>query len=478
LEVIEPKTGSKEARDADLGLTHAKVMQLARLAERHRAWWCRTWIIQEMVLPTQLYVCIGSQVMLWDRLLSASSNWRWYSTDHGHALQAAYHKLRSLHNLRKQWHLSKYSLAIFDLLRLGRESYATDARDNVYGILGLMNPQERRHIQVDYNCAVDQMYAGVTTMLINRYQSMDILLSSFWHKTETSQAWLPSWVVDYRPESYDQEESLGPSWARNNWSITTEGYKAGGDTTSFTTNDEHALKLQLEAVVLDRVVEILPSEQALSEEYRPGRPHTAWTIPQWLRPWLISAIGLIRLASARKSPPFDPRDILHRACDTVRILMQAHRWERLPNDSWAPSRLVVGDDRMLDDILLNIEHLNDKVVRERLRTSHVGYQAFNIDIHKLRHKTLFATECGFTGWAKSDPLQSSVELGPSPSHSVRRDDIIVVPRGASMPWVLRETDVDGEYKLITDCAVYGVMDGELMALVKSGHLHTQQFTLV
>lgn len=478
LEIIEPKIGSKEARDADLGLTHGKVMQLARLAERHRAWWCRTWIIQEMVLPTELYVCIGSQVMLWHRLLSASSNWRWYSTDHGHALQAAYHKLRSLDNLRKQWHLSKYSLAIFDLLRLGRESYATDARDNVYGILGLVNPQERQHIQVDYSCAVDQMYAGVTTMLINRYQSIDILLSSFWHKTETSQAWLPSWVVDYRPESYDQRQSLGPSWARNNWSITTEGYKAGGDAIPFPSNNKHALKLHLEAVVLDRVVEISPSEQALSEEYRPGRPHTAWTVPQWLRSWLISAIGLIRSASARKSSPFDPRDILHRTCDTVRILMQAHRWERLPNDFWAPSRLVLEDDRMLDDILLNIEHLNDKIVRERLRNSHVGYRAFDIDIHKLRHKTLFATECGFTGWAKFDPLQSSVELGPSPSHSVRKEDIIVVPRGASMPWVLRETDVDGEYKLITDCAVYGVMDGELMALVKSGHLHTQQFTLV
>jgi hypothetical protein len=37
LEVIEPKTGSKEARDADLGPTHAKVMQLARLAEHQPA---------------------------------------------------------------------------------------------------------------------------------------------------------------------------------------------------------------------------------------------------------------------------------------------------------------------------------------------------------------------------------------------------------------------------------------------------------
>ena len=74
--------------------------------------------------------------------------------------------------------------------------------------------------------------------------------------------------------------------------------------------------------------------------------------------------------------------------------------------------------------------------------------------------------------------QSSSETGPFRGQSVLKDDIIVVPRGASMTWVLREIAVEGEYKLITDCYVHEIMYGGLMSLEESGKVQTQGFTLV
>lgn len=54
---------SKRLYRESLGSTHSKLLQLAKLDKKKRSWWCRTWIIQEMILPARLYVCVGVQMM-------------------------------------------------------------------------------------------------------------------------------------------------------------------------------------------------------------------------------------------------------------------------------------------------------------------------------------------------------------------------------------------------------------------------------
>jgi len=98
----DPEIRSMEARNAELGLTREKVMQLSRLSETHRAWWCRTWIIQEMVLPARLHVCIGLQVMGWDQFVSACDDWKWYVIADIPVLEEPRARLKSLDGLRKQ----------------------------------------------------------------------------------------------------------------------------------------------------------------------------------------------------------------------------------------------------------------------------------------------------------------------------------------------------------------------------------------
>lgn len=484
LRILKPETGSREARCADLGFTHGKVMQLAKLAERYRAWWCRTWTIQEMVLPSRVYVCVGLQTMRWEQLVDACCDWESYGFENLSVMRDSKARLMKLDELRKRWQSTKYSLDILELLRLGRESYATDARDNVYGMLGLASPQDKQHIRVDYNCDIGQVYAEVTAMLINKYQSMDFITGSFWHTTKTSQPWLPSWVVDYGSGSYGHtsvphlraEVSL-------NWHTDEHGYKAGGETTPSVGNNEHVLKLHLEAVYLDRIVETLRSNEQLSQEYHPSYESGGYEvdyhirpIPRWLQSWLPAAVGLFRSRSEREGPPSDPRNILQRSNDIVRDPTRA---EVHPGDPQGEHHCsTIEDNDMLDDILLNIESLNDKVIRERLSSKYVEYECF---MRRIRHKsreTLFATAHGFVGWAREDPRQTSFVAGSVPGQSVYKDDIIIVPRSASMPWVLRKTGVEGEYRLIIDCAVYGIMFGELMSLVESGQLQTQRYTLV
>jgi hypothetical protein len=436
--------------------------------------------------------------MRWDQLVVACNDWLLYDYHDFFAAHACISKLWRLDRLRQQWQSAKYSLDILELLGLGAESYATDARDIVYGVLGLASPQDKHHIRVDYDRTVGQVYAEVTAMLINKRQSMDVIARSLKRGTEKSQPGLPSWVVDYGSGSYGHKRTpLFRPRVSLGWYMENYGYKAGGETTPSTSNDKNALKLDIEAVFFDRVIETLEPDQSLSaeeeEEAEEGRPRhknegyalaymPQWMqvctvrMPQWLQSWLLAAATLLQSSSERTWPPSDPRHVLQRSKDIVRGLAQADVCpETYKNTRY---RSTIENNEMLEDVLLSIGNLTDKPVRKRLSSRHANYVLFISDVERTADDTLFVTESGFVGWARCAFRQSSCESRPSSDRSVCKDDIVVVPRGASMPWVLRETDVEGEYKLIIDCAVYGIMYGELMSLVESGQLQTQQFTLV
>jgi hypothetical protein len=136
------------------------------------------------------------------------------------------------------------------------------------------------------------------------------------------------------------------------------------------------------------------------------------------------------------------------------------------------------DNMMLDDVLNHAERFDEDGVYEHLRHKHRNLHDFLHELEYCTRQVFFATERGFVGNAPYDVRQLRASGEPGTVHSVLKDDLIVVPRGASMPWVLRARDVEGEYKLIVDCFVEGIMKGELMALVESGQLQTQSFTLV
>lgn len=172
----------------------------------------------------------------------------------------------------------------------------------------------------------------------------------------------------------------------------------------------------------------------------------------------------------------DPRRVLQRSKDIVRGLTAPDLYP----GSFINRRYYSTKENndMLDDVLRNIESPNDELDRERLRSRHVSFQRFKFDVEHSANGALFATDCGFVGGARPRVRQRPGTSGPLPDTSVGIDDIIIVPRGASLPWVLRKTDIEGEYTLITDCVVDGIVYGELMALAESEQLQTQGYTLV
>jgi len=80
---------------------------------------------------------------------------------------------------------------------------------------------------------------------------------------------------------------------------------------------------------------------------------------------------------------------------------------------------------------------------------------------------LFWTSLGFVGVA---------------TEKVQAEDIVVVPFGASVPFILRKTQIrhKGEktYTLVDGCIVNGIMRGELMEAYDAGKISSETFTIL
>lgn len=78
----------------------------------------------------------------------------------------------------------------------------------------------------------------------------------------------------------------------------------------------------------------------------------------------------------------------------------------------------------------------------------------------------FATENGLIGIAHSKNFDLSLQskdgfIGVGDSKEVRTGDVVYVFLGASVHFILREVE-DGQFRLICDAYVQGIMDGETM----------------
>jgi hypothetical protein len=193
------------------GLTDGKVLELLELSRTQRAWWCRIWIVQEMVVPTRLFVGIGPHLLQWDDFVESAA-----TLPEHHDKQEEYsdakrrfdeaefelfeqkRRIEKLDSLRKGWAVTQDYPYVVNLLDLGRYAEATDGRDHIYGLLGLMSPEVQLAICVDYGRSISQVYSEITLYIIEVEESLDFLVDIWTHNRRESPDGLLSWIPDYR----------------------------------------------------------------------------------------------------------------------------------------------------------------------------------------------------------------------------------------------------------------------------------------
>ena len=157
-----------------------------------RTWFRRMWTLQEVVMATQALLWCGDECTDWDE----------YIAHHEGILQNLRHVLATsftflgLNFLRKAKTNSREStwekLTLSELVLTSQNRQATDPRDKVFALLGLMN--EQNILTADYTMSTEEVYITAAKYCIEQEKDLRILRVRC--KGLTGNRKLPSWVPD------------------------------------------------------------------------------------------------------------------------------------------------------------------------------------------------------------------------------------------------------------------------------------------
>ncbi|KAI1191115.1 heterokaryon incompatibility protein-domain-containing protein [Nemania serpens] len=204
-------------------------------------WMRRTWIVQEVALPRRIDVYIGPVLMDWESLSSilvyveslkvsglsfgSLSSWKAFLT-----LWA-----------RRTRTQKGISSPLSELLFEHRRGKATDARDRIFGLMGLAAEREEMP-PADYTASITSVFTDATVDMFRRSGNLDVLGLVGSVRSGRPED-LPSWVPDYGgPQGPHPITKRGTLYTSKNPQVSTKFAASGHRQLSFGT-DGHTLVL-------------------------------------------------------------------------------------------------------------------------------------------------------------------------------------------------------------------------------------------
>ncbi|RYP60681.1 hypothetical protein DL769_008020 [Monosporascus sp. CRB-8-3] len=151
-----------------------------------RSYFSRVWVIQELILSPRAIIRVGGLDFYADPLLptdlaAAVPGWQWNSTA---APWVQYTAQRAFP-----------ATDIFEVIRLTSTSRASDPRDKVFGVLGLIQDEtQRRALQPNYSLSTQHVFIGLLAHCIINQKAIHVFLYA---AGLSAPAASPSWVVDW-----------------------------------------------------------------------------------------------------------------------------------------------------------------------------------------------------------------------------------------------------------------------------------------
>lgn len=192
----------KELRSDTQRLTTSEASAIRRLLTR--SWWSRIWIVQEALLAKNLLFKCGDAELFRDKMSRERLTWMTFfmmavRSDDDVLNDQAVHALGLLEALHDS--TARMNTAIDYLSKYGNRE-ATNPRDHIYGLLGVIPTEDRMLLgEPDYGCRVEDLFINVTTRLMEAHGSMELLRKTGIPPpataTTSTKINLPSWVPDW-----------------------------------------------------------------------------------------------------------------------------------------------------------------------------------------------------------------------------------------------------------------------------------------
>ncbi|KAI0536010.1 heterokaryon incompatibility protein-domain-containing protein [Xylaria digitata] len=177
-----------------------------------KAWWRRIWVVQETVVAKKPLVYYGNMCAPWRLFALAAVE---YDTSRvrdsleglfsqlksGQSLMQFTHSVMEIESTRRSWEKLEPMVPL-TVLRKFRSRLATDSRDKVFAVLGLIRSwgteksgQAMKGITPDYSIQDYRMFFKTTELLIRNTRSLAALAGTL--QRNSGQYSMPSWVTDW-----------------------------------------------------------------------------------------------------------------------------------------------------------------------------------------------------------------------------------------------------------------------------------------
>jgi hypothetical protein len=448
----------------------------------NRPWWNRVWIIQEVSLARQseARVQCGTTSLPWLHFLVVAYaieecwqivNQRLWLEFPDDALSGFLGGIR-LAQCRYS-DASRPQFRLLELLTQHREGQATNARDHIYGLLGLSGDIEEFGIQPDYSSDVVDVYVDFVTRIVNATHSLDVLCACRGERNFTA---LPSWVPDWSTDAVVPgiciyERYCGGDIFPRSPISHFQRYRAAGAQMADIAFE--GSRLRARGVWIGRVCHLGALDEGMQFDDtdsfgladEDGKSASGSdTFDSWLNLILDCPIW----------PRIEERygsssSVLDAFCRTL-VANRNNRMTIPPaeNDDSDASVDVDADDETSNDA-----DMDDEV--STFETSEAAPDSRLFDPSEMLSMTSGGFKaCLQVSWGKRLAILDNGYVGIVPGHAVVGDYIAIL-LGCSLPVVLRKGEEDSQ--LLGECYFYSLSEGELWQEDNS-LLLTQVITLV
>ncbi|KAK5281325.1 hypothetical protein LTR20_007001 [Exophiala xenobiotica] len=402
-----------------------------------RDWWKRCWTLQEAVVSETLVLQCGSSCLRWDDLTLFSDVFTvistWQVTEKGEGAMADISPfLNSTLSGRSLMRSLVVKRRLLDLLHETRDLRASDRRDQVYSVLGILGKQKRRAYGIKPNYSDTNRVADVMATVAKAAVQTDHKWPFAYLSGQEAGTDFPTWVPDFHETEYSY----------NGLVANLHRFQAGKNlwlNPSFFDNGRRmkvsAIKLGIVEVIHKPSTSKQKSENVLQEWYRlvmkRARDHEEPCSLRLLKEFLEVVYNL---------------DPAHQGPEGELRLPKQHDWQ-------SPTNL---DQEALDRIFTQVRSFESQ-----------GGEPKTI---KWR-SDFFILQDGSMGLI---PLQFESERLPG-----EVGDIVYVLPSLNTPLMVRTaTKAKGCFTVVRLCLVQGVMDGEVIDMVEQGEKMLEEIDLI
>ncbi|KAF2110640.1 heterokaryon incompatibility protein-domain-containing protein [Lophiotrema nucula] len=441
LNEIAKHQGSPEHIKGLIANEHKRQHFAAIVSLFERDYWKRLWIVQGVFNAREILVYCGERTVPWSVCKLASKAFWFHKNDFDR------HFPRGLSlEAQKEYSLSQVlgyqgpnsipdagmikSLGAHPLLQLMcicRRKLSADARDKVFGILGLLPEVVQRDFLVNYSLSVKEVYVRVVDSILCTTQRLDVICESIYYPPHTSSANLPTWCPDW---SYITETTgIGHLVPFSASGSTTAKYKF--------LDEPRRRQLQIRAIYLDTV------------DAHGIAVGTLCTTADYLMAFLHWRAVLLDIGSEDGENASAQREKEDAFCRTLCF-------------DHVPEAFNSGDRWLKATYHVFASLINERLPQLRLDRKLEDYLQENMGVAWEEHRS-FLHQHFKRMMGRCFCLTENGYMGLGAGFMTARD-IIVVPYGCSTPIILRPEGRHGEFRYVGDVYIHGFMDGEALKL--------------